>query len=102
MEEWGKGGKKAHPSLIIPLPALLNPLSTGAHTAPSRTAWMPLEYEGMYMVACAVFAWAAYSHFVLDVVGSVCKYLDIYCLTIKHRRDNEAGRSTVIKERKAQ
>jgi ethanolaminephosphotransferase len=41
-------------------------------------------YQVAFMFTCLGFAVGVYGSFVLDVIVSICDYLDIWCLTIKH------------------
>ena len=44
-------------------------------------------YQVAYMFACLGMAIGVYGSFVIDVIVSICDYLDIWCLTIKHPYD---------------
>jgi ethanolaminephosphotransferase len=50
--------------------------------------WPSLLGDGAYQVAflfmCLGLAVGVYGSFVVDVITSICDYLDIWCLTIKH------------------
>ena len=50
--------------------------------------WPSALGDGVYQVAflftCLGFAVGTYGSFVVDVIVSICDYLDIWCLTIKH------------------
>lgn len=50
--------------------------------------WPSALGDGMYQVAfmftCLGFAVGVYGSFVVDVIVTICDYLDIWCLTIKH------------------
>jgi ethanolaminephosphotransferase len=50
-------------------------------------------YQVSYMFLCLGLAVGVYSSFVVDVIYTICDYLDIYCLSIKHPWDpaKEAG-----------
>ncbi|KAJ2119049.1 hypothetical protein IW147_006155 [Coemansia sp. RSA 720] len=37
---------------------------------------------------CLVYTGAQYAHFALEVIDTICSYLDINCLTIKHKKTN--------------
>jgi ethanolaminephosphotransferase len=41
-------------------------------------------YQVSYMFLCLGVAVGVYGSFVVDVIYTICDYLDIYCLTIKH------------------
>ena len=41
-------------------------------------------YQVSYMFLCLGIAVGVYGSFVVDVIYTICDYLDIYCLTIKH------------------
>jgi len=52
------------------------------------------HYEIAYVFACLGLALGVHGSFVVDVITSICDYLDIWCLTIKHpkvERTTEAG-----------
>ncbi|KAF8470257.1 hypothetical protein BDZ91DRAFT_720239 [Kalaharituber pfeilii] len=42
-------------------------------------------YEVAYVLMCLGLAVGVYGSFVVDVVTNICDYLDIWCLTIKHK-----------------
>ena len=41
-------------------------------------------YQVSYMFMCLGIAIGVYGSFVVDVITTICDYLDIWCLTIKH------------------
>jgi len=41
-------------------------------------------YQVSYMFLCLGLAIGVYGSFVVDVIYTICDYLDIYCLKIKH------------------
>jgi ethanolaminephosphotransferase len=41
-------------------------------------------YQVSYMFMCLGLAIGVYGTFILDVIVTICDYLDIWCLTIKH------------------
>ena len=41
-------------------------------------------YQVAFMFSCLGLAVGVYGSFVVDVIVSICDYLDIWCLTIKH------------------
>lgn len=41
-------------------------------------------YQTAFVFCCLGFAIGIYGSFVVDVIVSICDYLDIWCLTIKH------------------
>lgn len=41
-------------------------------------------YQVAFMFTCLGFAVGVYGSFVVDVIVTICDYLDIWCLTIKH------------------
>lgn len=43
-----------------------------------------LEYQVPFVFMCFGFAVGVYGHFAYDCVVTICDYLDIWCLTIKH------------------
>lgn len=44
----------------------------------------PDIYQISYMFLCLGLAIGVYGSFVVDVIVTICDYLDIWCLTIKH------------------
>jgi ethanolaminephosphotransferase len=44
-------------------------------------------YQVSFMFTCLGFAVGIYASFVVDVIVSICDYLDIWCLTIKYRKE---------------
>lgn len=83
--------------LIIPLAwAVVDSL------APKLGLWPSALGDGTYQVAfvflCLGFAMGIYGSFVHDVITTICDYLDIWCLTIKHpyvegQQDGEVKKS---------
>ncbi len=65
--------------------------------------WPSALGDGMYQVAfmftCLGFAVGVYGSFVVDVIVTICDYLDIWCLTIKHPH-TEDTETTTKKKRK--
>lgn len=60
--------------------------------------WPSALGDGVYQVAfvftCLGFAVGVYGSFVVDVIVTICDYLDIWCLTIKHpQTDKEAKKA---------
>jgi ethanolaminephosphotransferase len=51
-------------------------------------------YQISYMFMCLGLALGVYGSFVIDVIYTICDYLDIWCLTIKHPK-NEDGTKKV-------
>jgi ethanolaminephosphotransferase len=48
-------------------------------------------YQVSYMFLCLGLAIGVYGSFIVDVITSICDYLDIWCLTIKHPYVEESG-----------
>jgi ethanolaminephosphotransferase len=46
-------------------------------------------YQVAFMFSCLGLAIGVYGSFVVDVIVSICDYLDIWCLTIKHPIDSK-------------
>jgi ethanolaminephosphotransferase len=46
-------------------------------------------YQVAFMFSCLGLAIGIYGSFVVDVIVSICDYLDIWCLTIKHPIDSK-------------
>lgn len=69
---------------------LVYPLAFGVvdSLGPRLSLWPSALGEGVYQVAfmfcCFGLAIGVYGSFVIDVIVSICDYLDIWCLTIKH------------------
>ncbi|KAI6825367.1 sn-1,2-diacylglycerol cholinephosphotransferase-like protein [Hortaea werneckii] len=57
--------------------------------------WPSALGEGVYQVAflftCFGLAVGVYGSFVVDVIVTICDFLDIWCLTIKHPQTGEKG-----------
>lgn len=56
-------------------------------------------YQVSFMFACLGLAVGVYGSFVVDVIVSICDYLDIWCLTIKYPyvAENEEGKGKKMK-----
>lgn len=65
--------------------------------------WPSALGEGVYQVAflftCLGLAVGVYGSFVVDVIVTICDYLDIWCLTIKHpyTAENEESQGKKVK-----
>ncbi|KAJ1988193.1 hypothetical protein H4R33_002525 [Dimargaris cristalligena] len=46
----------------------------------------PLAQEHYYVYFCVAYAVVVYLHFAMTVINQICQYLDIWCLTIKHKK----------------
>jgi ethanolaminephosphotransferase len=55
------------------------------------------QYQVAYMFSCLGLAVGVYGSFVVDVIVTICDYLDIWCLTIKHPyvADDEEEKKTL-------
>ncbi|KAF3907859.1 hypothetical protein ABW20_dc0104662 [Dactylellina cionopaga] len=53
------------------------------------------EYEIPFVFLCLGCAYGVYGSFVFDVVMNICDYLDIWCLTIKHKKTEEPNETIV-------
>jgi len=77
---------------ILFLPLLFGTFDAAA---PSLELWKSVlgdgEYETGYVFACLGLALGVHGSFVVDVVTNICDFLDIWCLTIKHRYDPEGN-----------
>ena len=51
-------------------------------------------YQVAFMFSCLGLAIGVYGSFVVDVIVSICDYLDIWCLTIKHPYVEETENKT--------
>lgn len=71
-----------HPNLVL---ALL-----GAIDAKRGYVQRNLASEQTVVGLCLVFAAAVYGHFVWEVIGDICEFYDINCLTIKHKKPEDA------------
>lgn len=60
-------------------------------------------YQVAFMFTCLGLAFGIYASFVVDVIVTICDYLDIWCLTIKHpwTAETEESASKHINEKKA-
>jgi ethanolaminephosphotransferase len=47
------------------------------------------QYEVAYVFACLGLGVGVYGSFVVDVITNICDFLDIWCLTIKHKQPRE-------------
>ncbi|KAL8664447.1 MAG: hypothetical protein Q9202_002997 [Teloschistes flavicans] len=60
---------------------------------PMLGAWPSVLGDGMYQVAfvflCMGLGVGIYGSFVYDIITTICDYLDIWCLTIKHPYNEE-------------
>lgn len=43
-----------------------------------------IEHEMTWIYGCLFYALAVYGHFAYDVIGDICSFFDIYCLSLKH------------------
>jgi ethanolaminephosphotransferase len=61
-------------------------------------------YQVAFVFCCLGLAVGVYGSFVFDVITTICDYLDIWCLTIKHpwKGDENSNGSAQIKGKKAQ
>ncbi|KAF3941320.1 hypothetical protein ABW19_dt0202634 [Dactylella cylindrospora] len=55
------------------------------------------EYEIPFVFLCLGCAYGVYGSFVVDVIMNICDYLDIWCLTIKHKK-TDAPNETFVAE----
>jgi ethanolaminephosphotransferase len=58
-------------------------------------------YQVSYMFACLGMAVGIYGSFVVDVIYTICDYLDIWCLVIKHPYvpEKEEGQNGVVQKK---
>jgi ethanolaminephosphotransferase len=54
-------------------------------------------YQVAFMFTCLGLGVGVYGSFVVDVIVTICDYLDIWCLTIKHPQAQEAGSARVTR-----
>ncbi|KAJ2332156.1 hypothetical protein GGI00_002916 [Coemansia sp. RSA 2681] len=47
------------------------------------------ENEVTLIWICLAYTALQYAHFALEVINTICAYLDINCLTIKHQKKAE-------------
>jgi ethanolaminephosphotransferase len=57
-------------------------------------------YQVSYMFACLGLAIGVYGSFVIDVITTICDYLDIWCLTIKHPYVPEQEQNGAVEAKK--
>jgi ethanolaminephosphotransferase len=83
---------------------LVVPLALGVvdSLGPRLGLWPSALGDGVYQVAfvflCLGLGLGVYGSFVYDVITSICDYLDIWCLTIKHPYvEGQDGKKTVKK-----
>lgn len=85
--------------LVVPLAwSILDSLG------PRLGIWPSALGDGVYQVAfvfmCMGLAFGVYGSFVHDVITTICDYLDIWCLTIKHPYvEGEEQKQTVKKQK---
>ncbi|SLM34707.1 ethanolaminephosphotransferase [Lasallia pustulata] len=76
---------------VLTLPVALAVLDSAG---PMLDLWPSVLGDGTYQIAfvflCTGFALGVYGSFVHDIITTICDYLDIWCLTIKHPYDFEA------------
>jgi ethanolaminephosphotransferase len=77
-------------SLIIPLG-----LAVADSVGPHLGLWPSVLGDGVYqiafMFACLGLGVGVYGSFVYDIITTICDYLDIWCLTIKHPKDGQVA-----------
>ena len=49
-----------------------------------------LASEETVIGGCLAFSALVYGHFVWEVIGDICEFYDINCLTIKHKKPEDA------------
>lgn len=52
------------------------------------------SYQVVFVALCLGFAIGVYGTFVVDVIVTICDYLDIWCLTIKHPKNTDGSKKT--------
>ncbi|MCJ1300814.1 hypothetical protein MMC08_003613 [Hypocenomyce scalaris] len=66
---------------------------------PTLGLWPSALGDGTYQIAfvflCAGLAVGVYGSFVYDIITTICDYLDIWCLTIKHPYNEEEEKKKV-------
>lgn len=84
---------------ILALPLLFGIIDTLGPVLQAHigVGWPSALGDGVYQVAfmfsCLGLAVGVYGSFVVDVIVSICDYLDIWCLTIKHPRKDKAEKT---------
>ncbi|UJO25313.1 hypothetical protein CLAFUW4_14397 [Fulvia fulva] len=94
---------------VIALPLLYGVLDSLGPVLLERFnfGWYSSLGDGVYQVAfmftCLGLGFGIYASFVVDVIVTICDYLDIWCLTIKHpwTAETEQSESKHINEKKA-
>lgn len=75
---------------------MLLPLVGGAFLSNAeRFGFQPISaaFEHTYLIAYFVFALAVYGNWAWKVITTICAFLDINCLTIKSKKDQEGARN---------
>ena len=90
---------------VLALPLVYGVLDSAGPLLKEKTGlgWPSALGDGVYQVAflftCLGLAVGVYGSFVVDVIVSICDYLDIWCLRIKHPYTAETEGQEVIKEK---
>jgi ethanolaminephosphotransferase len=50
---------------------------------------IPLEYENAWIYGSLAYGFGVYMDFALSVINDICAYFDIYCLSIKHKKETK-------------
>ena len=84
--------------LVLPLLyGIVDSLGPVLLRSPLALGWPSALGDGTYQVAfiftCLGLAVGVYASFVVDVIVTICDYLDIWCLTIKHPTTGTAAAS---------
>ncbi|PVU93245.1 hypothetical protein BB559_003357 [Furculomyces boomerangus] len=81
------------PSVLAPFPTLNRmhiPMFIGVVNSYIINSDLQKYFSGVDEVAllwiCLSVSFIQYSHFALSVISVICNYMDIYCLTIKHKK----------------
>lgn len=88
---------------ILPLPLVYGVLDSLGPVLQSKlgfgwpSALGDEVYQVAFMFTCLGLAIGVHGSFVLDVIVSICDYLDIWCLTIKHPYTAETEETDVKK-----
>lgn len=59
-------------------------------------AFIEPKYEVLYLQAYYIFALIVYSNWAWRVIDTICRFLDIHCLTIKKAKPEKSGASKAI------
>ncbi|GAA5934069.1 uncharacterized protein JCM15063_000546 [Sporobolomyces koalae] len=86
-----------HPLLIL---SILGSLDANLPRLVGATSWIQSSEERTkhFVMACLAFALVVYGHFVVEVIGDICTFYDINCLTIKKKEKGSKSPADFARE----